>query len=166
MGLDATIFVFWMLSFKPTFSLSSFTFIKRIFSSSSLSAIRVASSAYLKLFVFFLAILIPACESSGLAFHMMYSAYKLNKQGDNIQPWCPPFLILNQSVVPCLVLIVLIFLKRSLVFPIPLFSSISLPCSFKKAFLSPWCSLKLHIQLGVSFPFSLSFHFSSFLSYL
>ena len=34
---DATILVFWMLSFKPTFSLSSFTFIKRIFSSSSLS---------------------------------------------------------------------------------------------------------------------------------
>ena len=40
MGLDAMIFVFWMLSFKPTFSLSSFTFIKRLFSSSSLSAIR------------------------------------------------------------------------------------------------------------------------------
>ena len=33
MGLDAMIFVFWMLSFKPTFSLSSFTFIKRLFSS-------------------------------------------------------------------------------------------------------------------------------------
>ena len=32
---------FWMLSFKPNFSLSSFTFIKRLFSSSSLSAIRV-----------------------------------------------------------------------------------------------------------------------------
>ena len=30
-----------MLSFKPTFSLSSFTFIKRLFSFSSLSAIRV-----------------------------------------------------------------------------------------------------------------------------
>ena len=37
-----------MLSFKPTFSLSSFTFIKRLFSSSSLSAIRVVSSAYLR----------------------------------------------------------------------------------------------------------------------
>ena len=31
----------------------------------------------------------------------MYSAYKLNKQGDNIQPWCTPFPILNQSIVPC-----------------------------------------------------------------
>ena len=36
----------------------------------------------------------------------MYSAYKLNKQGDNIQPWHTPFPILNQSVVPCLVLTV------------------------------------------------------------
>ena len=49
MGQDAMILVFWMWSFKPTFSLSSFTFIKRLFSSSSLSAIRVVSSAYLSL---------------------------------------------------------------------------------------------------------------------
>lgn len=34
----------------------------------------------------------------------MYSAYKLNKQGDNIQPWRTPFPIWNQSVFPCLVL--------------------------------------------------------------
>ena len=62
MGPDAMILVFWMLSFKPTFSLSSFTFIKRLFSSSSLSAIRVVSSAYLRLFIFLLAILIPAAR--------------------------------------------------------------------------------------------------------
>ena len=37
---------------------------------------------------------------------MMYSAYKLNKQGDNIQPWCTPFPIWNQSVIPCSVLTV------------------------------------------------------------
>ena len=37
MGLDATILVFWRLSFKSAFSLSSFTFIKRLFSSTSLS---------------------------------------------------------------------------------------------------------------------------------
>ena len=37
---------------------------------------------------------------------MMYSAYKLNKQGDNIQPWHTPFPIWNQSVVPCPVLTV------------------------------------------------------------
>ena len=74
MGPDAMIFFFWMLSFKPTFSLSSFTFIKRCFSSSSLSAIRVVSSAYLRLLIFLLAILIPACASSSPAFHMIYSA--------------------------------------------------------------------------------------------
>ena len=57
---DAVIFVFWMLSFKPTFSLSSFTFTKRLFSSSSVCAIRVVSSAYLRLLIFLPAILIPA----------------------------------------------------------------------------------------------------------
>ena len=51
MGLDIMILVFWMLSFKPTFSLSSFTFIKRLFSSSLLSAIRVVSSGYLRLLI-------------------------------------------------------------------------------------------------------------------
>ena len=78
---DAMILVFWMLSFKPTFSLSSFTFIKRLFSSSSLSAIRVVSSAYMRLLIFLPAILIPACASSSLAFLVMCSEYKLNKQG-------------------------------------------------------------------------------------
>ena len=46
MGPDAIILVLWKLSFKPIFSLSCFTFINRLFSSSSLSAIRVVSSAY------------------------------------------------------------------------------------------------------------------------
>ena len=95
---------FWMLSFKPAFSLSFFIFIKRLFSSSLLSAIRVLSYTYLRLLIFYRAILIPACASSSLAFHMIYSAYKLNKQGDNIQPWHTPFMIWNQSVVPHLVL--------------------------------------------------------------
>ena len=44
MGPDAMILFFWMLSFKPTFLLSSFTFIKRLLSFSSLSAVRVVSS--------------------------------------------------------------------------------------------------------------------------
>ena len=86
MGSDATIFIFGMLSFKPAFSHSSFTFMKRLFNSSFLSAIRVVSSACLRLLIFLLAILMLACASSSLGFHMMYSAYKLNKQGDNIQP--------------------------------------------------------------------------------
>ena len=47
MGPDAMILVFWILSFKPAFSISSFTFIKNHVSSSSLSAIMVVSSAYL-----------------------------------------------------------------------------------------------------------------------
>ena len=87
-GPDAMILVFWMLSFKLSFSLSYFTFIKRLFCSSSLCSSRVVSSAYLRLLIFLPAILIAACASSSLAFLMMYSAYKLNKQGDSIQPWC------------------------------------------------------------------------------
>ena len=92
-----------MVSFKSTFSLSSFTFMKRLFSSSLLSAIRVVSSAYLRLLIFLPAILIPACASSSPAFLRMYSACKLNKQGDNIQPWRTPFPIWNQArtVVNC-----------------------------------------------------------------
>ena len=43
LGPDTMILVFWMLSFKPAFSLSSFTLIKRPFSSSSLSAIQFSS---------------------------------------------------------------------------------------------------------------------------
>ena len=49
----------------------------------------------MRLLIFLPAILIPACVSSSPAFLMMYSAYKLNKQGDNIL-----------SVVPCPVLTV------------------------------------------------------------
>ena len=97
MGTDAMILVFWVVSFKPSFSLYFFTFIKRLFSLPSFSAIRVVSSAYLRLLVFLPAILILAYASSSPAFLMMYSAYKLNKQGDNIQPWCTPFPVWDQS---------------------------------------------------------------------
>jgi len=106
MGLDVMILVFWILRFLPVFSLSFFTFIKTLFSSSLLSALRVVSSAYLRLSIFLPAILIPASASCCPAFWMMYSAYKLNKQGDNIQPWCTLFPILDQSIVPYLVLTV------------------------------------------------------------
>ena len=50
----------------------------------------VVSYAYLKLLIFLPAILIQSSSSS--TFLMMYSTYKLNKQGDNIQLWCTPFL--------------------------------------------------------------------------
>ena len=106
MGPDPKIFVFWMLKFKPAFSLSSYTFIKRLSGSSSLSAIKVVSSAYLRLFIFLLAILIPPCASFSLALCTMYSAYKLNKQGDKTEPWHPPLQIWNQSNIICQVLIV------------------------------------------------------------
>ena len=106
MGLDAMILVFWVLSLKPTFSLSSFIFIKRLFSLSSFSVIKMVSFAYLRLLIFLLAIFIPACTSSSPVFRMMYSAYQLNKQGDTIPTWCTPFPVWNQSVVPCPVLTV------------------------------------------------------------
>ena len=93
MGLDAMVLVFWMLSFKPAFSLFSFTFIKRLFCASSLYAIRVVSSEVIDIS--------PDSLDSSLCFIqpsilMMYSAYKLNKQGDNMQPWRAPFPIWNQ----------------------------------------------------------------------
>ena len=71
MGPDAMILISLILSFKSAFSLSSYTFIKRLFSFYSLSAIRVVSSVYLRLLIFLPAILIPGCDSSSLAFHMM-----------------------------------------------------------------------------------------------
>ena len=67
MGPDAVIFVSWMLSFKPNFSLL-FHFHQRHFSSSSLSVIRVVSSAYLRLLILLPEILIPACASSSPSF--------------------------------------------------------------------------------------------------
>ena len=105
MGPDVIILVFLIFSFKLALSLSSFTLNKRLLSSSSLSD-RVVSSAYLRLLMFLLPILIPTCNSSGLAFLMMCSAYTLNKQKDSRQPCCTPFSILNQSVVPHRVLAV------------------------------------------------------------
>ena len=63
-------------------------------------------------------------------------------------------------------LVSLIFLKRSLVFPILLFSTISLYWSLRKAFFSPCYSLELCIQMGISFLFSFTFRFFSFHSYL
>ena len=88
------------LNVEPAFSLSSFTFIRGSCIPFLLSSIWVVSSAYLRLLIFLPAILIPSCALSSPAFHMMYSAYKLNKQGANIQP----FPILKQSVFPCPVL--------------------------------------------------------------
>ena len=130
MGADAMILVVVVVlifSFKLALSLSSFTLIKRLFSSSSLSAIRVVSSAYLRLLIFLLAILIPACNSSSPAFHMMCSMHKLNKQGDNKQFSHTLFSILKQLVAPYRVITVASwpayrFLKRQVRWPgIPIY---------------------------------------------
>ena len=91
----------WVLSHLFHFPLSSSS---NDFSFSLLSAIIVVSSAYLRLLMFLPAILILACASSSPEFLMMYFANKLNRQGDNIQPWHTPFPIWNQSIVPCSVL--------------------------------------------------------------
>ena len=97
LGLECMILIFWMLGFKPVFSLSSFTFIKRLLSSTSLSAIRVVSSAYLMLLIFLMAFFIPACVSSSPAFHMIlciwvkYSGWQyttLTFSFPNFEPVC------------------------------------------------------------------------------
>ena len=95
-----------IFSFKLVFLLSSFTHIKRFFSSSLLSAIRIVVSAYLRLLIFFLPILIPAFNSSSPALFKIFFVYKLNKQGGNKQPCHIPFSILNQLFLPYSVLIV------------------------------------------------------------
>ena len=84
---------FWMLSFKSAFSLFSFTFKNRLFSSPSLSTKRVVVYAYLRLLIFLPDILITVCASSSLAFHMMCNACKLNIQCHNIHPLCNSFTI-------------------------------------------------------------------------
>ena len=109
MRLDAMIFIFWMLSFKPSFSLSCFTLIDRLFNSSSLSVIKVMSFAYMRLLMFLLQSsfqLVQHPIQNFTAYKVNFSSYKVNKQGDNIQPCRTPFPILNQSFVWSLVLIV------------------------------------------------------------
>ena len=101
MGPDAIIFVF----FEASFFTLLFPFqeaLQFLFAFCHKGGV----ICILKLLIFFPAMLIPACASSSPAFLMMYSAHTLNKQGDNMQPWCIPFPIWNQSVVPCSVLTV------------------------------------------------------------
>ena len=98
---NAMISVFWMLSFKPTFSLSYFSFIKRFLISSLLSAIGwchlcIWGYWYFSQQSWFQLVLHPAQHFTWCTLHIN----KLNKQGDNIQPWRTPFPIWNQSIVP------------------------------------------------------------------
>ena len=85
-GLDAMILVFWMLSFKPTFSLSSFTFIKRFFFT---FYIRVVSSAYLSYWYFsrqswFQLVLHPAWDFAWYILHIFSLAYEVSLFSQNI----------------------------------------------------------------------------------
>ena len=103
---DAMALVFWKLSVKPAFFHSTLSLLSRGSSVPLLFLQRVVSSAYLRFLIFLQAILIPVCVSFSPAFCIIFSACKLNKQGDNIQPWSTSFPIWNQSVVPCPVLTV------------------------------------------------------------
>ena len=97
MGLDAMIFIFWMFLFH--FHQEVFEFLFTFCHQDDficISEVIDISPGNLD----------SNYASSSPAFLMMYSAYKLNKQGDNTQPWRSPFLIWNQSVVPCPVLAV------------------------------------------------------------
>ena len=99
-------FLFVCFSYKLALPLSSFTLIKKIFSSSLLSAIKMLLSAYLRLLMLLLLILIAVCNSASLGFCMMCSTYRLNKQGNTRQGFHTPFSILNQPIVPYKVLTV------------------------------------------------------------
>ena len=97
MGPNAMILVFKILTFKPAFSLSSFTLIKRLFSYSLVSAITVVSSVCLGLLLFLLAILMWFIQPS-ISHDILF--IEVSKQGDDIQ-LCTLFPVLNQSIIPC-----------------------------------------------------------------
>ena len=148
---------------------------KRFFSSSLFSAIRVVSSAYLRLLIFLPEILIPACSSSSLAFCLMSSACKLNKQGDNIQPWHTPFPNWKQSVAPCPVLTVSSwpayrFLERQVRWPGISFSTILKYCHLKSYFSNVFIfSFLLQVQFSVThllFPYGLQSSFGHWMVHI
>ena len=75
MELDAMALMFWMLSFKLAFLLSSFTLFKKLFSSFLFSSVRVIPSPYLRFFIFLPAILIPAQQFGvGLSGKMFWGS--------------------------------------------------------------------------------------------
>ena len=138
-----------MLNFTPTFSLSSFTYIKRLFSSSDLSAIKMVSSAYLRLLILLPAILIPACASSSPVFLMMYSAGQVVWYSHLFQNF-PQFVVVhtvkgfgidNKAKVDT-------FLELSCFFDDPVNGGnlISDSCAFSKSSLNSW-KFTVHILL-------------------
>ena len=135
---DAMILVFWMLSFKPTYPLSSFTFFKRLFSSSLWRSFLYSSvySCHLFLIIF--------CFFQLHTISVLYCAYLCMKCSLGISDFLEETSSLSHSIV-------------SLYF----FALIT-----EEDFLiSPCYSLELCIQMGISFLFSFAFCFSSFLVY-
>ena len=106
-------------------------------------------------------ILIPVCASSSWAFLMMYSAYELSNQGDNLQPWHTPFLIWNQSAVPCSVLAIASwpayrFLRRQIRWSgIPV--SVGFPQFVVIHTVKGFCKVN-EAEVGVFLPFSCFFY--------
>ena len=93
---DLSFFYYWVLSqlFHSPLSPSSSSFLVSL----------CFGPLDLRLLILLPTVLIPACNSSSLAFHMMCSTYKSNRQGNNKQPCHTPFSNLNQPAVPCKIL--------------------------------------------------------------
>ena len=108
MGPNAMIFVFWMLSFKQTFSLSSLAFIKRLFRFCHKDGVICISEVI---------DISPGNLDSSLRFFQSSVSHDVLCRVYSIQPWRTPFPIWSQCVVPCPVLTVAswpayTFLKR------------------------------------------------------
>ena len=100
MGSNAMIFIFWMLNFKPTFSLFFH------FHQEALYFFFAFCHKVGVICIYMLIDISPGNLEYSLCFIHFACCALLNKQGDNIQPWSTSFPIWNQSVVPCLALTV------------------------------------------------------------
>ena len=95
---------FLNVEFNPAFSLCLFTFIKKLFNSTSFLPLgwyhlHIWGYWYFSWQSWFQLMLHPAWHFTWCTLHI-----SSNKQGDNILPWFTPFPILSQSIVPCLLL--------------------------------------------------------------
>ena len=105
MGLDAKILVFWMVSFKPAFHSplphsSRSSLVPLYFLPLKGYYLQIWGCWYFSWQSWFQLVIHPA------SYFIWYILHILNKQGDNIQPFCTSLPILAQSVVPCLILTV------------------------------------------------------------
>ena len=100
------VLVLLMLSFKPAFSPSSFILIRRVFVPLCFLPLGWCHLHIWGCWYFSQQSSFQVSLSS-LAFWIMYSAYKLNKQSENTQPWCTPFPLLNQSIASRRILLLL-----------------------------------------------------------